>query len=79
MSGSYSLKPLWLLLVLVIAYANVWMWTSDSLVVGVPVNLLYHTVLCVAASVAIPLVLRDVWPDEDVEETRDGTQQEDAL
>ena len=65
MSGSYSLRPLWLLLVLFVAYANFWMWNSDRLVLGVPVNLLYHVLLCVAVSVSLPIVLRDVWPDDD--------------
>lgn len=68
MSGAYSLRPLWLMLVLIIAYSNVWMWNSDSLVMGVPVNLLYHVVLCLITTVAIPIVLRGVWPEDDPDE-----------
>ena len=60
------------MLVLLIAYANVWMWNSDTLVMGVPVNLLYHTALCVVTTIAIPLVFRGVWPEEDDEAAEDA-------
>ncbi len=58
----YPLWPLWLLLALVVAFLNVWTWSRVDLVVGVPFNLLYQVLLCVAAAVSMAWVLRRAWP-----------------
>ncbi len=68
MRRSFPLWPLGLLLVLSAAYWNVWMWSDSRLVLGVPVNLLYHLGLCVATAIIMAGVLRQAWPpdaDED--------------
>ena len=43
--------PKWLfalVLGLIAAHLNYWMWHDARLVLGLPVNLLYHILLCVA-------------------------------
>ncbi len=63
--------PKWLFVlipVLVILHLNVWMWDEDAIVLGFPVNLLYHAVLSVLLSLVMWLVIRRAWPsylDED--------------
>jgi hypothetical protein len=59
--------PLWPLLVtlaLVLSFWNQWMWTADSLLFGIPVNLLYHVALCVVASAAALAVTAWAWPSD---------------
>ena len=57
--------PLWVLLlipVLIVLHLNVWMWTDTSLLIGLPVNLLYHVVLCLLVAVLMFFVVRRAWP-----------------
>jgi hypothetical protein len=56
--------PLALLTVLVVLYGNVWMWDSDRIVFGLPINLLYHVGLCALASVAMLVVTLMAWPHQ---------------
>ena len=68
---SHPRWPLLALLGLAAAFQNAWLWPSDALVLGVPVNLAYHLGLCAAASLALAAVVRWGWPvgsDEEGEE-----------
>lgn len=58
-------SPRWvllLLLLLLIVHQNYWLWSDDSLVLGLPVNLLYHVLLCLLASAVMFIVLKRAWP-----------------
>ena len=66
------MKPLvWsLVALLVVLHQDVWFWDDDWLVFGfLPVALLYHALLSVAASLVWLLAVNVAWPvDEEVEE-----------
>lgn len=58
--------PRWLLplvLSLITVYLNYWMWDEARVVLGVPVNLLYHIVLSVGLVPIMLVVVRRAWPD----------------
>lgn len=60
--------PLALLPALFILHLNYWMWDEASVVLGMPVNLLYHVVLSLSVSLVMWWVVRRAWPpylDED--------------
>lgn len=61
--------PLGALAVLLILFFNFWMWDNDTLVLGLPINLLYHIGLCVVASVVMRGVVRWAWPHDLDEES----------
>jgi len=51
----------WVLLVvllLLLLHQNYWMWGADGIVLGLPVNLLYHLGLCLLMPLVMLLVLR---------------------
>ena len=52
-------------------HLNYWLWDSDELVLGLPVNLFYHVVLTLALAVFMLTLVRRHWPafldDEDGE------------
>ena len=48
--------------VLLVLHLNYWMWTDGSLLAGMPVNLLYHVLLCVLVAVVMLFVVRRAWP-----------------
>ena len=50
--------------VLVAAYLNYWMWDDGRIVLGFPVNMLYHIVLSVVASATMLVLVRRAWPDD---------------
>ena len=60
----YPLWPLPLLLALVAAFFNVWLWPSTELLLGLPVNLVYHAALCVVTSAVMFFVVRKGWPQD---------------
>ena len=63
--------PLGLLLVLLILFENFWMWDNDALVLGLPINLLYHMGLCVLTPLVMVVVVKWAWPhhlDEEASE-----------
>ena len=41
---------------------DLWLWDDRSLVLGLPVGLLYHVGFCLAASAAFVLLVRWAWP-----------------
>jgi hypothetical protein len=66
--------PRWLFVVLCVAlllHLNYWLWGTDRLVLGLPINLLYHVLLTLALSVVMGTLARRGWPafleDEDPE------------
>ena len=63
--------PLGLLLVLLILFENFWMWDNDALVLGLPINLLYHMGLCILTTLVMVVVVKWAWPhhlDEEASE-----------
>ena len=66
-----KLWPLGVLIVLLILFLNFWMWDMDVLVLGLPINLLYHIGLCVVATLSMAVIVRRAWPhhldEEDAE------------
>ena len=74
MNRPLALWPLLVLLVLSVAFVNVWMWDDDRLALGVPVNLLYHLVLCAVTSLVMAVVVRLAWPAGTHEDDEDSTE-----
>lgn len=54
--------PLAVLAVLAVAFLNPAPWDNDRLLVGVPINLVYHLGLCVAATAVMWVITRKAWP-----------------
>lgn len=48
--------------VAVALYLNYWLWGDDGIVLGLPVNLLYHLLLTVALSAFMVVLVRRFWP-----------------
>lgn len=46
----------------IVVYLNYWMWDDARIVLGLPVNLLYHVVLSVALAPIMVGVVRRAWP-----------------
>ena len=67
-SSSY---PVWVMAsvpVLVLLHQGAWFWSDARLVLGLPLNLFYHSVLSLALSGLMLAVVRLAWPrylDED--------------
>ena len=55
----------------VILHLNYWLWDSDRLVSGLPINLFYHVLLTLALALSMSALVRWYWPpfldDEDRE------------
>ncbi len=62
MSQKTKIWPLSVLLVLLILFFNVWMWNNDALILGLPINLLYHIGLCVLTTLSMLVIVRLAWP-----------------
>ena len=62
-------KVVWgLVLLLVVLHQDIWMWDNDGLAFGfLPVTLLYHAGISVAASAVWLLAVRFAWPVEEDE------------
>jgi hypothetical protein len=57
--------PKWLgplALAIVAVYLNYWMWDDARVVLGLPVNLLYHIVLSVGLVPIMLVIVRRAWP-----------------
>ena len=50
------------LLTLYILHNDLWLWHDPSLVLGLPVGLLYHIAFCAAAAVLMVLLVTYAWP-----------------
>ena len=48
--------------VAVVLHLNYWLWTSDRLVLGLPINLFYHVVLTLVLAIAMWALVRWHWP-----------------
>ncbi|MCY3872055.1 MAG: DUF3311 domain-containing protein [Gemmatimonadetes bacterium] len=69
MSQQTKIWPLSVLLVLLILFFNIWMWDNDTLILGLPINLLYHIGLCVLTTLSMLAIVRLAWPHHlDVED-----------
>ena len=62
MSQKTKIWPLSVLLVLLILFFNTWMWGNDALILGLPINLLYHIGLCVLTTLCMLVIVRLAWP-----------------
>ena len=62
MSQKTKIWPLSVLLVLLILFFNIWMWDNDALILGLPINLLYHIGLCVLTTLCMLFIVRLAWP-----------------
>ena len=72
MSGFFPRWLLYLLLVALYVFHNdLWLWDDPSLVMGLPVGLLYHILFCVAASAVMLLLVKCAWPSH-LESERGG-------
>ena len=57
------------LAILYILHNDLWLWDDPSLVLGLPVGLLYHIGFCFAAAGLMILLVNHAWPSElDAEE-----------
>ncbi len=63
MKASVYRRPLTALALLAAAFFNPAAWDNDRLLAGIPLNLVYHSGLCVAAVLAMWAVVRKAWPD----------------
>ena len=57
--------------VAVALHLNYWLWDADRLVLGLPINLLYHVLLTLALSGVMLVLVRRYWPpflDDDDQE-----------
>lgn len=62
MSRQTKIWPLSVLFVLLILFFNIWMWDNDTLILGLPINLLYHIGLCVLTTLCMLVIVRLAWP-----------------
>ena len=63
MKESVSRRPLAALALFAALFFNPAPWDNDRLLAGIPLNLVYHSGLCVAASLVMWAVVRKAWPD----------------
>ncbi len=63
MKNSFPRWTLYLgLFALYLLHNDLWFWNDDSLVLGLPVGLLYHFIFCLAASGMMFLLAKYAWP-----------------
>ncbi len=62
MSQQTKIWPLGVLLILLILFFNFWMWDNNALILGLPINLLYHIVMCILTSLSMLVIVRLAWP-----------------
>ena len=62
MSQQTKIWPLGILLILLILFFNFWMWDNNALILGLPINLLYHIVMCILTSLSMLVIVRLAWP-----------------
>ena len=57
--------PRWVLIfvpVFVVLHLNAWLWDSDRLVFGWPINLAYHIGLTAAVTALMAVLVKRTWP-----------------
>ena len=62
MTGSLRWILYLTILGLYLLHNDLWLWDDSSLVMGLPVGLLYHIVFCLAAAVLMTLLVIYSWP-----------------
>lgn len=68
-----------LVLLLVILHQDFWYWDDPRLVFGfLPISLLYHALLSIAAGLAWWLATKYAWPDLDGGDASSGSDGDDA-
>jgi len=50
------------LVALYLLHNDIWYWNDPSLVLGLPIGLLYHFGFCIAASLLLLLLVTYAWP-----------------
>lgn len=48
---------------LFLLHNDFWLWDDGRLALGLPIGLLYHAGYCVAAWLAMAMLVRHAWPD----------------
>ena len=57
------------IVVLFLLHNDLWLWHDSSIVLGLPIGLLYHIGFCCAAVLLMALLVNYAWPGElDAEE-----------
>ena len=51
------------LVVLFLLHNDFWFWDNPRVVMGLPIGLLYHIGLCVAAAILMVLTINYAWPN----------------
>ena len=66
--------PRWIVVLIaaaIVLHLNYWLWDDDGLVLGMPVNMLYHVLLSLLLSATMFVLVSKAWPsfldDEDQE------------
>jgi len=66
--------PRWLLylflFVLYVFHNDLWLWDDPTLVMGLPIGLMYHILFCVAASLLMLLLVNFAFPPPSLGEGR---------
>ena len=55
-----------------VARIDLWLWTDDRLVLGLPVGLTFHVLFCLATVVLMSLLVRYAWPTKLAAEASDS-------
>jgi hypothetical protein len=50
------------LIVLYLLHNDVWLWGNPTIVLGLPVGLLYHAVYCLVVAALMAMLVRFAWP-----------------
>jgi hypothetical protein len=53
-----------LLLVLYLLHNDLWLWDDATLVLGLPVGLIYHVGFSLATGIVLTLLVLKAWPDD---------------
>ena len=53
------------LIVLYLLHNDLWLWGDSTIVLGLPVSLLYHVVYCLVVAVLMAMLVRLAWPFPD--------------
>jgi hypothetical protein len=72
--GMKGFFPRWLLylflFVLYVFHNDLWLWDDPTLVMGLPIGLMYHILFCVAASLLMLLLVNFAFPPPTLGEGR---------
>lgn len=58
---------------LFLLHNDFWLWHNDSMLLGLPVGLTYHIMLCALATLLMTLLVKFAWPQHlDAPDVEDG-------